>query len=47
MNEGWFNLWLNLELMLPGVLDCTVDNLRLVTLECHRESWTVLLTISG
>ena len=26
--EDWFPLWLNIELLAPGVLGCTVDNLR-------------------
>jgi lysophospholipase-3 len=28
--DGWFPLWLSLELLAPYILDCTVDNLRLV-----------------
>ena len=32
-SDGWFDLWLNMELMAPYVLDCFVDNMKLV--ECH------------
>lgn len=28
--EDYFSLWLDLELLVPYVLDCTVDNLRYV-----------------
>merc|ERR1719334_891678 len=28
--DYWFSIWLNLELLAPYILDCTVDNLRLV-----------------
>ncbi|GAU96520.1 hypothetical protein RvY_07951 [Ramazzottius varieornatus] len=28
--KGWFDLWLNVELLVPYVLDCFVDNMRLV-----------------
>merc|ERR1711990_335939 len=28
--EDWFRLWLNLEILVPGVLDCWCDNIRLV-----------------
>ncbi|KFM72700.1 Group XV phospholipase A2, partial [Stegodyphus mimosarum] len=28
--SGYFNLWLNLELVLPDIIDCMVDNMRLV-----------------
>lgn len=28
--EDWFNLWLNLELLAPLVVDCWVDNSRLI-----------------
>ncbi|GIX81725.1 phospholipase A2 group XV [Caerostris extrusa] len=29
-SDNWFNLWLNLELLVPYVVDCWVDNMRLV-----------------
>ncbi|XP_047497835.1 phospholipase A2 group XV-like [Penaeus chinensis] len=28
--EGWFDLWLNMELLVPYVIDCWVDNMKLV-----------------
>ena len=29
-SENYFSLWLNLELLVPLILDCWVDNMRLV-----------------
>ena len=28
--EDWFRLWLNLEILVPGVLDCWCDNIQLI-----------------
>lgn len=29
-NADWFNIWLNLELLVPLIIDCWVDNVRLI-----------------
>lgn len=29
-NADWYNIWLNLELLVPLVIDCWVDNVRLI-----------------
>lgn len=28
--DYWFDLWLNMELLMPGIIDCWIDNMRLV-----------------
>lgn len=35
----WFDLWLNLALLVPFVIDCWVDNMRLVYDNVTRKSY--------
>lgn len=29
-HSDWFNIWLNLELLVPLVIDCWIDNVKLI-----------------
>ena len=37
-HSNWFELWLNLELIVPEVIDCFVDNMRLVYNETTKKT---------
>lgn len=39
--DNWFPLWLNIELLAPYVLDCTVDNLRSGKLSAQNKEYCV------
>ena len=38
--DDWFPLWLNIELLAPYVLDCTVDNLRLGKFSAQNKEYS-------
>lgn len=37
--SDWFNIWLNMELLVPVVIDCFIDNMRLVYDNVTRKSY--------
>ncbi|KAK8391238.1 hypothetical protein O3P69_017126 [Scylla paramamosain] len=48
--DSWFDLWLNMESLIPGIIDCWIDNMRLVydnTTRTTRNSPGVMTRVPG